>query len=69
MGELIAALDELQSAGMKDLVLDLQGNGGGMLNTAIAMGDEFLSGDRLICVYRRQVIPSGRPRGAAGGPF
>jgi carboxyl-terminal processing protease len=48
MGELIAALDELQSAGMKDLVLDLQGNGGGMLNTAIAMGDEFLSGDRLI---------------------
>ena len=33
---------------MKDLVLDLQGNGGGMLNTAIDMGDEFLSGDRLI---------------------
>ena len=48
MSELNSALDELQSEGMKDLVLDLQGNGGGMLNTAIDMGDEFLSGDRLI---------------------
>ncbi len=48
MSELNSALDELQSEGMKDLVLDLQGNGGGMLNTAIEMGDEFLSGDRLI---------------------
>ena len=33
---------------MKDLILDLQGNGGGMLRTAIAMSDEFLSGDKLI---------------------
>ncbi|MDB4676216.1 S41 family peptidase [Flavobacteriales bacterium] len=48
MSELIEALDKLQADGMKDLILDLQGNGGGMLNTAIAMGDEFLSGDRLI---------------------
>ena len=48
MGELHVALDALKEEGMKDLVLDLQGNGGGMLNTAIAMGDEFLSGDRLI---------------------
>ena len=31
-----------------DLILDLQGNGGGMLRTAIAMSDEFLSGDKLI---------------------
>jgi len=48
MSELIEALDKLQADGMNDLILDLQGNGGGMLNTAIAMGDEFLSGDRLI---------------------
>jgi carboxyl-terminal processing protease len=48
MGELTTALDELAGEGMKDLILDLQGNGGGMLNTAIAMGDEFLSDDRLI---------------------
>lgn len=48
MDELNTALDDLLAQGMKDLVLDLQGNGGGMLNTAIAMGDEFLSGDKLI---------------------
>ena len=48
MGELHDALDKLKGDGMKDLVLDLQGNGGGMLNTAIAMGDEFLADDRLI---------------------
>jgi len=48
MSELLVALDALKGEGMKDLVLDLQGNGGGMLNTAIAMGDEFLSEDRLI---------------------
>ena len=48
MKELHEALDNLQDEGMKDLVLDLQGNGGGMLNTAIAMGDEFLPDDRLI---------------------
>ena len=48
MGEFFSALEKLKDAGMKDLILDLQGNGGGMLNTAIAMGDEFLSDDRLI---------------------
>jgi carboxyl-terminal processing protease len=48
MKELHDALSKLQDDGMKDLVLDLQGNGGGMLNTAIAMGDEFLPDDRLI---------------------
>ena len=48
MAELNSALDALKEEGMKDLILDLQGNGGGMLNAAIDMGDEFLSGDRLI---------------------
>jgi len=38
----------LQDQGMKDLILDLQGNGGGMLRTAIDMSDELLSGDKLL---------------------
>ena len=33
---------------MRDLILDLQSNGGGMLRTAISMSDEFLSGNKLI---------------------
>lgn len=50
------ALARLQAAGMKDLILDLQGNGGGYLNAAIDLANEFLGKKELI-VYtegRRQ---------------
>ncbi len=42
------ALTKLQKKGMKNLILDLQGNGGGYLNIAIDIVDEFLEKDRLI---------------------
>ncbi len=42
------ALAALQKEGMQDLVLDLQGNGGGYLNAAIDMANEFLEKDQLI---------------------
>jgi carboxyl-terminal processing protease len=48
MEELRTAIVELKGQGMKDLILDLQGNGGGFLNTAVEMCDEFLSGDKLL---------------------
>lgn len=48
MDEFRDAILSLHDRGMKDLILDLQGNGGGMLRTAIAMSDEFLSDDKLI---------------------
>src|SRR5438552_1332425 len=35
---------------MKSLILDLQGNGGGYLNRAIELADEFLS-DKKLVVY------------------
>lgn len=35
------ALTGLQKKGMKDLILDLQGNGGGYLNAAIDIANEF----------------------------
>lgn len=50
MKEFREKLTELKAAGMKDLILDLQGNGGGYLRTAIEMADEFL-GDRKLVVY------------------
>ncbi|WP_418697165.1 S41 family peptidase [Bacteroides sp.] len=46
--EFISALKELQKKGMKDLVLDLQGNGGGYLNAAIDLANEFLQQKELI---------------------
>lgn len=36
------ALAKLKKQGMKNLILDLQGNGGGYLNIAIELADEFL---------------------------
>ena len=42
------ALRELRKQGMRNLILDLQGNGGGYLNVAIELADEFLDKDRLI---------------------
>ncbi|MCB0772205.1 MAG: PDZ domain-containing protein [Flavobacteriales bacterium] len=48
--ELTEKLDELKKQGMKDLILDLQGNGGGYLRSAIEMADQFLD-DRKLIVY------------------
>jgi carboxyl-terminal processing protease len=50
MDEFNSALSDLQKKGMKNLILDLRGNGGGYLHIAIALADEFLS-DRKLIVY------------------
>ena len=42
------ALADLKGKNMKNLVLDLRGNGGGYLNIAVDLADEFLPNDRLI---------------------
>lgn len=42
------ALSALQKQGMKDLILDLQGNGGGYLNAAIELANQFLEKKELI---------------------
>jgi carboxyl-terminal processing protease len=46
--EVQSALIALKSKGMKSLIFDLQGNGGGLLDVAHSLADEFLSGDKLI---------------------
>ncbi len=46
--EFMKALESLQKQGLKKLILDLRGNGGGVLDEATAIADEFLSGDKLI---------------------
>src|SRR5690606_29317991 len=40
--EYINAFNDLSKQGMKKLVLDLRGNGGGFLKTAVELADEFL---------------------------
>ena len=46
--EVQSALISLKEKGMKNLIFDLQGNGGGFLDVAHSLADEFLSGDKLI---------------------
>jgi carboxyl-terminal processing protease len=46
--EVQQALKSLKKQGMKNLIFDLQGNGGGLLEAARAIADEFISGDKLL---------------------
>ncbi len=48
MDEFRKALAGLQEKGMKNLILDLEGNGGGYLNMAVELADEFLTDKKLI---------------------
>ena len=47
-GEFMHAVDSLQHAGMRDLILDLQDNGGGYLQAAVKITEEFLQKNDLI---------------------
>lgn len=47
-GEVENAILDLKKKGMQNLILDLQGNGGGYLNIAIDLADEFLTKGKLI---------------------
>jgi len=42
------SVKKLQKQGMKSMILDLEGNGGGYLNVAIDLADRFLDDDKMI---------------------
>lgn len=46
--EFMQQMEQLKKKGMQQLVLDLRGNGGGLMKEAIDIADEFLSDDKLI---------------------
>ena len=46
--EYVEAVEKLQSRGMKKLILDLRGNGGGYLDAATNIADQFLPENALI---------------------
>lgn len=63
------ALAKLQKKGMKNLILDLQGNGGGYLNVAIDLADEFLEKDRLIVYTKGRKMQREDAKSTAKGGF
>jgi carboxyl-terminal processing protease len=50
-------LESLQKKGMRALVLDLRDNGGGILDEAVEMADEFLPGDKRIVYTEGAHVP------------
>ncbi len=46
--EFMEALSSLKTKGLQKLILDLRDNGGGVLDEAVEIADEFLAGDKLI---------------------
>ncbi|MFY7898855.1 MAG: S41 family peptidase, partial [Chitinophagaceae bacterium] len=46
--EFMQSLEKNLKAGMQSLIVDLRGNGGGLMTEATAIADEFLSDDKLI---------------------
>lgn len=67
--EFVAALDSLKGCGMKSLMLDLQGNGGGYLNAAVDIANEFLEKGNLVVYTEGRVSPRYEHVANGGGRF
>lgn len=59
--EMEAALDELEDAGMKSLILDLRGNGGGDLAETVRILGLFLPPDTVVVTIRGREGDVGEP--------
>ena len=62
-------LDKLVNEKIKALVLDLRGNGGGVLDEATSIADEFLDGDKLITYTEGRQYPRKEYRCKRPGLF
>ena len=57
ISEIRKAVFSLNNKGMKNLILDLQNNGGGYLKTAVDLADEMLPGNRKIVSTKGRKFP------------
>ncbi len=67
--EFHTAVEKLRKKGMKHLILDLQGNGGGYLNIAIDLADEFLDWGKLIVYTEGNKQPREEAEATSRGDF
>ncbi len=68
--EFLTAFQELQdNNSVENLVLDLRGNGGGYLNTAIELADQFLGNDQLVVYTEGSKNPRREYKSSAFGVF
>src|SRR5450432_4510474 len=67
--EFMIALEALEKQGMKKLVLDIRGNGGGIVDEAVNMADEFLGNDDLIVYTEGRKSPRKEYHAQRPGSF
>jgi carboxyl-terminal processing protease len=67
--EFMAGLQKLQKQGAKNLVIDLRENGGGYLETAVAIADELLKEKEIIVVTKNKNKKIDKTIGKTGGIF
>ena len=67
--EFLSALEELRMEGMKGLVVDLRNNGGGYLQTAIQMVNEFLPANKLVVYTKGRNSPKQEFKSDGYGSF
>ena len=67
--EFVAKLDSLRARGMKNLVLDLEGNGGGYLTAAVEIANEFLEKSSLVVYTEGRANPRYNYNAIGGGRF
>ena len=67
--ELHRDLEKLNAQGMKNLILDLRGNGGGVLETAVQIADEFLSEKKVVVYTQGRVYPKKEYYSGSPGLF
>ncbi len=67
--EVVDAVNKLKAQGMESLILDLQQNGGGYLNSAADLASEFLEKGDLIVYTKGRAVPNQEFRSAGRGLF
>lgn len=67
--EFMRAMQKLQGQGMKSLILDLRENGGGLVDQATDIADEFLDGDKMIVYTKGANTPPEEYRCKKDGVF
>ncbi len=67
--EFMESLEALKKAGLQNLVLDLRGNGGGILDEAVEIADEFLEADKLITYTEGKHVEKKEYRCRRNGQF
>jgi len=69
MDEYHKAFNELKERGINQLIIDLKGNGGGRMDAAEELSDEFLSANKIIVYMQGENLPRQDKKSTSVGDF